>query len=573
VRGGRLVLADRVSLRRVVGALVENHPMTDSAQGRKARGAYFTPPEIAHYIAAWAIRSADDRTLEPSSGDAAFLVAATDRLRELGGAPGGRPEVDGVEIHSASAAVAMRRVTAAGGDPRIHVGDFFAVPPRPAYSAVIGNPPYIRYQQFRGESRAQSRKAALSAGVALSRLASSWAAFTLHAAMFLQDGGRMGLVLPGELLSVNYAGVVRKFLFERFATVDLVLFDEQVFPGAEADVVLLLADGFNAGPSAHATIHRAPNAASLTSVLAQHHWVPPDPSDKWVSGLIGGAPAAKIDALTAAGHFTTLDQWGDTTLGMVTGNNGYFALSRQRVAELGLRRSDLVSLSPPGSSHLRGLVLSPQLLKRLEEDGKSVYLFRPDQDPSTAAQRYIDAGYTAGVHNAYKCRIRKPWYRVPLLKPADLLLTCMNADTPRLVTNQVKAHHLNSVHGVYLHDGYREAGRDLLPLAMLNSVTVLHAEMVGRAYGGGILKIEPREADRWAVPSLRLVTDHAAALRAVRRQIATLLRHGQLMPAVQLIDEALSLERHTGSGRDLNSLRVARDSLASRRLARSRSGR
>jgi methylase of polypeptide subunit release factors len=545
--------------------------MTDSAQGRKARGAFFTPPEIAHYIAEWAIRSADDRILEPSSGDAAFLVAATDRLRELGGDV--RPEVDGVEIHSASAAVARKRVTAAGGDPRIHVGDFFAVPPRPAYSAVIGNPPYIRYQQFRGESRAQSRKAALSAGVALSRLASSWAAFTLHAAMFLQDGGRMGLVLPGELLSVNYAGVVRKFLFDRFATVDLVLFDEQVFPGAEADVVLLLADGFNTGPSAHATIHRAPNAASLTSVLAQHHWVPPDPSDKWVSGLIGGASATKIDALTSAGHFTTLDQWGDTTLGMVTGNNGYFALSRQRVAELGLRSTDVVRLSPPGSSHLRGLVLSPELLRRLEDSGKSVYLFRPEGEPSRAAQHYIDAGYTAGVHTAYKCRIRKPWYRVPLLKPADLLLTCMNADTPRLVTNQVKAHHLNSVHGVYLHDSHREAGRDLLPVAMLNSVTVLHAEMVGRAYGGGILKIEPREADRWAVPSLDFVIRHGDELRAIRRHVATLLRDGKLLAAVHLVDEVLDLERHAGSQRALNALRTAHDLLSSRRMARSRGGR
>ncbi len=563
----------RVSLPRLVGGLHQNHPMTDTAQGRKARGAFFTPPEIAQYIASWAIRTASDRILEPSSGDAAFLVAATDRLRALGGETGERPEVDGVEIHSDSAAVARRRVTAAGGDPRIHVGDFFAVLPRPTYSAVIGNPPYIRYQQFRGESRAESRKAALSAGVALSGLASSWAAFTVHAAMFLRDGGRMGLVLPGELLSVNYAGVVRKFLFDRFATVDLVLFDEQVFPGAEADVVLLLADGFNNGPSAHATIHRAPNAASLTSVLAQHHWVPPDPSDKWVSGLIGGASATQIAALTSAGHFTTLDQWGDTTLGMVTGNNGYFALSRQRVAELGLRRSDVLRLSPPGSAHLRGLVLSPELLRRLEDEGKSVFLFRPDGDPSRAAQRYIDAGYTAGVHNAYKCRVRTPWYRVPLLRPADLLLTCMNADTPRLVANQVKAHHLNSVHGVYLHDGVGALGRDLLPVAMLNSVTVLHAEMVGRAYGGGILKIEPREADRWAVPSEHLVTSHADALRAVRRQVATHLRHGRLMAAVEIVDEALELQRHVESRKALNSLRAAHDSLSSRRQTRSRSGR
>ncbi|CAN5439158.1 N-6 DNA methylase [soil metagenome] len=545
--------------------------MTDTAAARKARGAFFTPPEIAQYIAAWAIRSGADRILEPSSGDAAFLVAATDRLRELGGDV--RPEVDGVEIHSASAALASTRVTAAGGDPRIHVGDFFAVPPRPAYSAVIGNPPYIRYQQFRGESRAQSRKAALSAGVALSSLASSWAAFTVHAAMFLRDGGRLGLVLPGELLSVNYAGVVRKFLFDRFAAVDLVLFDEQVFPGAEADVVLLLADGFNAGPSAHATIHRAPNAAALTSVLAQHDWVPPDPADKWISGLIGGASATKVAALTAAGHFTTLDQWGDTTLGMVTGNNGYFALSRQRVAELGLRRSDVLRLSPPGSAHLRGLVLSTHLMRRLEDDGKSVYLFRPDVEPSPAAQRYIDAGHTAGVHHAYKCRIRTPWYRVPLLKPADLLLTCMNADTPRLVANQVKAHHLNSVHGVYLRQEVAELGRDLLPVAMLNSVTVLHAEMVGRAYGGGILKIEPREADRWSVPSPELIAEHADALRAIRRHVAGHLRHGRLLTAVEMVDEAIGLQGWVGSRKALNALRVARDSLSSRRSSRSRSGR
>src|SRR5690242_21120209 len=43
---------------------------------------------------------------------------------------------------------------------------------------------------------AQSRRAALNAGVALSALASSWAAFTVHAALFLRPGGRMALVLP-----------------------------------------------------------------------------------------------------------------------------------------------------------------------------------------------------------------------------------------------------------------------------------------------------------------------------------------------------------------------------------------
>ncbi|MDV3129256.1 N-6 DNA methylase [Mycobacterium sp. 21AC1] len=540
--------------------------MTDTAAARKARGAYFTPAEITDYLAQWAVRSPDDRVFEPSAGDAAFLLAVTRRLQDLGTAS---PEVDGVEIHQASAAAARRRVAEAGGKARIRTADFFDIEPQPGYTAVIGNPPYIRYQDFRGQARAQSRRAALLAGVTLSGLASSWAAFAVHSALFLRPGGRLALVLPAELLSVNYAAAVRKFIFDRFANVELVMFDEQVFPEAEADVVLLLADGFGEGPSGHAVIHRARNAASLTSELAQRRWSPRDPADKWVSGLIGNVPVDAVHALHAEGAFTHLEQWGDTTLGMVTGNNGFFALSSERVGELGLRQADLLPLSPPGSAHLRGLTLSAGQLRQLGADGRSIHLFRPTGRLSVAAQRYVDAGHAAGVHLAYKCRVRSPWYAVPLVPPADLLLTCMNADTPRLITNRVRAHHLNSVHGVYLRDTLATLGRDLLPLAALNSVTVLHAEMVGRSYGGGILKIEPREADRWFVPSPDLITARAGPLREARRRVASLLGRGELLEAVGTVDEALGLDSRSS----LESLRAARDSLAGRRAVRSRRAR
>ncbi len=548
-----------------VGGIVDNGPVTeDTAATRKARGAFFTPPQITRYLADWAVRAPDDAVFEPSAGDAAFLVAATERLRRLGAE---HPALDGVEIHPASVATARRRVTEAGGTARVRTADFFDIAPTPTYSVVLGNPPYIRYQDFRGSQRAQSRRAALKAGVTLSALASSWAAFTVHAALFLRPGGRMALVLPAELLSVNYAAAVRKFLFDQFASVELVMFDEQVFPGAEADVVLLLADGFGAGPSGHAVIHRARNAEALTSELVQRHWSPVDPADKWVSGLIGNRPVEILHGLHDDGRFSTLEEWGDTTLGMVTGNNGFFALSPARVSELRLRPADLLTLSPPGSGHLRGLTLSTNQLAALGADGRSVHLFRPTGRLSAPAQRYIEAGHAAGVHLAYKCRVRTPWYLVPLVKPADLLLTCMNADTPRLVTNRAAAHHLNSVHGVYLRDEVAALGRDLLPLAALNSVTVLHAEMVGRAYGGGVLKIEPREADRWLVPAPELIAARATELRAARRTVAALLGRGKLLDAVSVIDDALDLAT------DLESVQAARHSLASRRAVRSRRAR
>lgn len=547
------------------------HP-TDTPTLRKARGAFFTPDEITAFIAQWAIQSPDDRVLEPSAGDAAFLVAAVERLRELSTTPEVAPTVDGVEIHEYSARVGRQRVRDAGGKARVRVSDFFLVPPTPTYDAVIGNPPYVRYQDWSGEARARSRQAALRAGVSLTGLASSWAAFTVHSALFLKDGGRLGLVLPAELLSVNYAAPVRQFLFDHFQSVELVLFDQQVFPEAEADVVLLLADGYRLGPTDQAVIRRAHNASDLEALGTGEPWTPLDPAGKWTESLVSAAATAPLRSLAAAGTFTHLESWGDTTLGIVTGANNYFTLSPARVRELGLPRGDLLRLSPPGSAHLRGLVLSSAMLRRLGAEGKATYLFYPGEDPSPAALRYIEMGHATGVDKAYKCRVRKTWYRVPLVRPADLLLTCMNADTPRLTTNQARAYHLNSVHGVYLAAKHRELGAELLPLASLNSLTLLNAEMVGRAYGGGILKLEPKEADVWAVPSPSLVAGRAEELRTVRERVARKLRAGKLLEAVEMVDRVLLLDPGHLSDLQLSHVREARAELAHRRMMRAASG-
>ncbi|KWF86291.1 methyltransferase [Burkholderia diffusa] len=553
--------------------LVHSIDPDDTPALRKERGAFFTPDEITRFVANWAIRGPSDQVLEPSAGDAAFLVAAVDRLRALSPGVDLRPTVDGVEIHAHSARVAHQRVRQVGGNAQIRQSDFFAVEPEPVYDTVIGNPPYIRYQDFSGESRARAREAALRGGVSLTGLASSWAAFTIHSAMFLKQGGRLGLVLPAELLSVNYAAPVRRFLFNRFRDVELVLFDEQVFPEAEADVVLLLADGYLEGPARHATIRQSKNAADLASLGAGQTWTPTDPAAKWTSSLIDPNAIEPLHGLLRQRLFTSLETWGDTTLGIVTGNNKYFTLSPQRVKELGLRRNELLRLSPPGSSHLRGLSLSRAMLTKLGREGHATYLFYPSDPPSAEAAAYIEDGHRTGVDTAYKCRVRKTWYQVPLVPPADLLLTCMNADTPRLTANEARARHLNSVHGVYLNDAYRELGSELLPLASLNSVTLLHAEMVGRAYGGGILKIEPKEADVWAMPSPALISARADALCAVKQQVADLLEEGRLLDAVEVVDGVVLKRCGDLSVKQIKQIRRARTDLANRRTVRAASGR
>jgi len=157
---------------------------------------------------------------------------------------------------------------------------------------------------------------------------------------------------------------------------------------------------------------------------------------------------------------------------------------------------------------------------------------------------------------------------VPLVEPADALLTYMNADTPRLCANKARVHYLNSVHGVYFKPDMVRTGMDLLPLGVLNSMTLLGAETVGRAYGGGILKLEPREADQLPVPTKTVLEEVQKALSTLRPQVALALRNGQLLEAVRLVDDILLVGQLGLTGAKVRALREARAELMSRRIAR-----
>lgn len=541
--------------------------IADPATARKARGAFFTPAGVTRHIAEWAIRSAGDRVLEPSTGEAAFLTAAVDRLISLGNSA---PVVNGVEIHAPSAGSAAAMVAAAGGRPDIAVSDFFLVEATPTFDAVIGNPPFIRYQEWTGLQRDRARFAALQQGVALTGLASSWAAFVAHAAGFLKSGGRLGLVLPAELLSVNYAAPVRRFLLENFALVELVVFDEQVFPDAEADTVLVKASGWQQPPAGVATLRQTRNATTLAALEAGTTWSPIDTADRWAAQVLSSSTESLLERARATFSFVPLANYGDTTLGAVTGANRFFTLSPSRVRELGIPYRDLVRISPPGSGHLRGLALTSSAMARLGQNNQPAWLLYPSARPADATLRYIDYGHATGVDDAYKCRVRRPWWKVPLVKAPDLFLTYMNADTARLTTNSAGVRHLNSVHGVYFKDDHLEQGRQLLPVASLNSLTLLSAELVGRSYGGGILKVEPREADRWWMPAPALVETHRRALTAAKPRVQRLLQSRNLPGAVKIIDEIMLADFTTGS--ELHALRADHRSLTTRRTVRGRSG-
>ena len=463
-------------------------PITNEAPDAiKARGAFYTPPEIARFLADWAIRDRSDRVLEPSCGDGVFVGTAVERLKRLGSSD---RQLVGVELEPQEAE--KSRALAPGAD--IRTGSFFdvSVTDLGPIDAVIGNPPYIRYHQWSGESRTGGIARAAELGVELSSLASSWAPFVVHASSFLGPTGRLGLVLPAELLHTDYAGQVRDFLLRRFTSVVIVAFDRLVFADAQVDAVLLLA---SSDDEAGLRVVRVRDEHALAEVSmagvgngngANGHV----PDHRW-SAAVDADAAALYSDLAASRRYRRLGEIASVDIGFVSGANSYFVLDADEVRQHALPDEALIpTVEKP--SDLKGLTVRPEATR---------FLFRPDDATAElpAVSLYIEHGVALGISSRYKPRHRRPWYRVPLPhQVGDLLLTYMSHHTPHLVVSE-GLRSSNLVHSVRLHD---DADIDPRALAAwsLGSVWALAAEVEGRAYGGGVLKLETKEAERVLVP-------------------------------------------------------------------------
>ncbi len=478
-----------------------NFIKNESAQ--KLRGGYYTPHDIAIFLARWVLAIGPKRVLEPSCGDGSFLGAIAS-LR-----PKSLRDLSACEIDKEEAEKAKLR-TIPGVDVSVRSVDFLQwaidkFDTKPDVDGVLGNPPFIRYQYLNVEQQDRARTIFDRYGLSFTKHTNAWVPFVVASVARLRPGGRLGMVVPAELLHVLHAQSLRAYLLGSCSRILVIDPESLWFEGSLQGVVLLLVEkALDDKTSGSVAITKFKGQLSLDNdpcaLFDNAQFI--DGSvvrAKWMPALLSDSERAIIAELSSKPHVRRFDQLADVDVGIITGANKFFLVPDDVVDMYDLR--DFAQPMFGKSNHVRGVIYDQARHEENKKDGLSANFLRfgatdKAQLPK-AVQRYIATGENEGLHKRYKCRIRTPWYAVPSVYVAPMGMLKRSHDFHRMILNRAGALTTDTAYRIQPLAG-TEPSR--LVFSFINSLTALSAELEGRHYGGGVLELVPSEIERLLIP-------------------------------------------------------------------------
>lgn len=459
----------------------------------KNNGIFYTPPELAEFVSNLAISSPTLRILDPCYGEGALLLAAQKRLLELN-SKSPRKQLYGYDIAPPKEDGKNINPQGSLSQKNLKERDFFLENDKDLkvkFDVILMNPPFVRHHLIPEDNQKKIGKI-IGNEEKLPMTSDLWAYFIIHSFKYIRKGGCLVAILPWSFLQSDFAVKVRKIMTDKFHKLQVFVIGQRMFKKAQERVLVLIAKGFDLSTSEFGISYSfcVPKEKISWKKIRVENWQ----NSLWKS--LATKDIHKIlSELVIKHEFKPLGEFAKIRIGTVTGANSFFILDKLIAKRMRLPKRILKPIIRH-SSNLRKLVISAS------DDIQDLLLLIPeDMELSSSLENYIKTGEKNDIDKRYHTRNREKWYSISKQNPPDGFLHYMTKETPFIVLNPDGILSTNTIHNLDFFDDVDENTKKWIQFSMFTSISQLSLELLGRTYGGGVLKVEPKVAHKILVYS------------------------------------------------------------------------
>lgn len=459
---------------------------------KKNTGSYYTPSYLASFISKRVLAHFENRTrisiLEPSVGDGAF-ISELEKEEKI------NINITALDINKVELKTASKKWSKKTAS--FVKTDFLEYLATKKYSAVIGNPPYVKKGILTKNQIAISKEIHSNENLTEASVKNIWTTFLVKANTLLVDNGILAFVLPSELLQVKFAEEVREYLKKEFERIEIFTFNDLMFECKGQDTIVLFAYKKAEQKGEFFTNITSKDSLEQNSFILKNNNLLVESNVKWTHHFLSSDELTFIDNLKT--QLRTVNDYSTSRPGIVTAANKFFIINKETEKKYNLSRHTKPILQK--GLFVNGSVEFNDLdMQAIEGDNRPSRLLQLNNEDSISKglREYLDIGEEEDIPERYKCKIRNNWYVIPniAVKPdAFFLKRCHHY--PKLIKNNSEAFVTDSAYKVGMRNNY---DLNSFIYSFYNTLTLLFSEIEGRYYGGGVLELVPSEFKKLPIP-------------------------------------------------------------------------
>lgn len=470
----------------------------------REKGQFWTPAWIAEAMVAYVVGRKTSHIFDPAVGAGAFFRAAKARGEERGS----DLTLLGTEIDRASLELALESGLSERDLSRVVIGNFVLDPPKETFQAIVANPPYILHHRLPPALKQELRHLGFQViGARLDGRAGLHVYFLIRALQLLKKKGRLAFIMPADTCEGVFSQPLWKWITQHYCLEAVISFRSNAtpFPGVDTNPLIFLICNRPPKDSIWWVRCLQPETVRLKSWIASNFSLRGTDDLAICKRTVAEAletglsrePLKRGHAGPVLGHFASVLR------GIATGANDFFFMTQSRAAQLGIPDEFLVT-AVGRTRDVEGFEITYAHLEQLERAGRPTRLLSLAASPLKAfperLRTYLEHGEQIGLPKRPLIATRSPWYKMETRAVPPYLFAYLGRRSARFICNRAGVVPLTGFLCVYPHQCDDPEYTEKLWRVLTNPRTIENLRFVGKSYGSGAIKVEPRALERLPIP-------------------------------------------------------------------------